>query len=129
MNWIQNGGTAAILDLLKSLISPARLDRFLPNFADRRTEAIDMFPMSLTFELDPEWRCAAILDFIKSFISPARLDRFLPNFAGRQVKAIVFFMRVECCDQMHFRDRCDQMHFRDRCEQMYFRIHLVTQSS
>ena len=53
MNYIQNGGTAAILDLLKSLISPARFDRFLPNFAGRRIEAIDMFSMSLTFELDP----------------------------------------------------------------------------
>ena len=37
---------AAILDLLKSLISPARLDRFLPNFAGRRIEAMDMFTMS-----------------------------------------------------------------------------------
>ena len=36
---------AAILDLLKSLMSLARLDRFLPNFAGRRIEAIDMFPM------------------------------------------------------------------------------------
>jgi len=43
---IQNGGTAAILDLLQSLISPAGLDRFLPNFAGRRSESIDMFPMS-----------------------------------------------------------------------------------
>jgi len=46
LNQIQNGGTAAILDPLKSLISPAQLDGFLPNFADRRIEATDMFPMS-----------------------------------------------------------------------------------
>ena len=34
-----------ILDLLKSLIFLAQLDRFLPNFAGRRIEATDMFPM------------------------------------------------------------------------------------
>ena len=33
-------GCAAILDLLKSLISSERLDRFLPNFAGRRVKAI-----------------------------------------------------------------------------------------
>ena len=33
-------------DLLKSLISPARLDRIPPNFAGRCIEAIDMLPMS-----------------------------------------------------------------------------------
>ena len=31
---------------LKPVISPSWLDRLLPNFAGRRTEAIDMFPMS-----------------------------------------------------------------------------------
>ena len=41
-----NSGTAAILDLLKSIISPAGLDRIAQNFADRRIEPIDMFPMS-----------------------------------------------------------------------------------
>ena len=39
---------AAILDLLKSSISPARLDQFLPNFARRRIEATDMFLMSFS---------------------------------------------------------------------------------
>ena len=57
MNKIQNGGTAAILDLLKSLISPAQLERFLPNFAARRTEAIDMFPVS--FNLSTTSKMAA----------------------------------------------------------------------
>ena len=62
-------------DFLKSLISPAKLDRFLPNFADHRIEATDMFPMS----------------FNLSVISPVRLDRFLPNFAGRRIEATDMF--------------------------------------
>ena len=37
---------AAILDLLKPLISRAQPDRFLPNFAGRRNEATDVFRMS-----------------------------------------------------------------------------------
>ena len=36
---------AAILDLVKSLISPAGFHRLLPNYAGRRIEATDMFPM------------------------------------------------------------------------------------
>ena len=63
-------------DFLKSLISQAKLDRFLPNFADHRIEATDMFPMS----------------FNLSVISPARLDRFLPNFAGRRIEATDKFL-------------------------------------
>ena len=38
--------SAAILDLRKSLISPAQLDQYLPNLAGRRTEATDMLPMN-----------------------------------------------------------------------------------
>ena len=34
------------LDILKSLISLERLDRFLSNFAGRRIEVTDMFPMN-----------------------------------------------------------------------------------
>ena len=112
---------STILNLLKSLISLARLDRFLPNFAGRRIEATNMFPMSfLTSELDPNDGTADILDLLKSLISPERLDEIPRNFAGRRVKAIVYIIRVKRCDQMHFGDRCDQMHFR---------THLVTQSS
>ena len=58
-------------DFLKSLISQAKLDRFLPNFADHRIEATDMFPMS----------------FNLSVISPARLDGIPPKFAGRRIEA------------------------------------------
>ena len=78
------------MDLLKALITPAQLDRFLPNFAGRLIETIYMFPMSLTFELYLKWRqnggTAAILDLPKSVISPEQLDRFLPNFAGRRTE-------------------------------------------
>ena len=67
MKKIQNRGTAAILDLQKSLISPETFDRFLPNFAGRRTEATGMFPISLAFEIDPKWRHSRHLGFAKIF--------------------------------------------------------------
>ena len=84
---IQNGGTAAILDSLKSLISLAQLDRFLPNFAGRRIVATDMFPMSFNLITRQNGGTAAILDLLKSLTSLARLDRFLPNLAGRRNEA------------------------------------------
>ena len=56
-----------ILDLLKSLTFLAQLDRFLPNFACRRTEATDMFWMSLTLELDAKWQHSRHLEFTKIF--------------------------------------------------------------
>ena len=47
LNLIQNGDTDAIFGLLKPIISPAQFDRFLPNFAGRCTEPMDMSTMSL----------------------------------------------------------------------------------
>jgi len=46
--YTKNGGIAAILDFIKSLISPAQLDGNPPNFAGRRIEPINMFPMSFS---------------------------------------------------------------------------------
>jgi hypothetical protein len=54
---IQDGGTVAILGLLKLVISPEWLDRFLTNFAGRGTEAIDRCSKGVvTFEINPIWR-------------------------------------------------------------------------
>ncbi len=43
---IQDGGAAAILDIVKPVISPALPDQFLPNLAVPCIVAIDKFRMS-----------------------------------------------------------------------------------
>jgi len=74
---------AAILDLLKQLISPARLNRFRPNFAGYRNEAIDMFRMSFNFwTYVQDEGTAAILALPKPVISAKRLNQYLPNLAA-----------------------------------------------